>query len=107
MENKIGFKKISHVEAKKIMDTNKNAVILDVRTLEETEDGYIDGAVFIPLDELEQNAESVINDKNFIILVYCRSGKRSVEACKKLVKMGFKNVIDIGGIMDWPFEIVM
>lgn len=101
------FKKISHVEAKKIIDNENNIVILDVREPEEVEEGYIDGAVFIPLDKIEHMAYEVIPDRKVKILVYCRSGRRSKEACKKLIRLGYSNVYDFGGIMDWPFEIVM
>jgi rhodanese-related sulfurtransferase len=102
-----GFKKISHVEAKKIIDTENSVVILDVREPEEVREGYIDGAVFIPNGDILKKAGNVIPDKNKKILVYCRSGKRSRVACEKLIKIGYTNVYDFGGIMDWPFEIVM
>jgi len=101
-----GFKKISHVEAKKIMDSDNGAVVLDVREPDEVEQGYIDGAVFIPNGSVEKMASNIIPDKNTVILVYCRSGRRSKEACEKLVRLGYLNVFDFGGIMDWPFEIV-
>ncbi len=101
------FKKISHVEAKNIMDTEKDIVILDVREPEEVEEGYIDGAVFIPLGGINSLALKIIPNRKAKILVYCRSGRRSREACEKLAAMGYDNVFDFGGIMDWPFEIVM
>ncbi len=101
------FRKISHVEAKKIMDNEKDIVILDVREPDEIEEGYIDGAIFIPKDDILKKAEEVILDKHRKILVYCRSGKRSKEACEKLLALGYDDVYDFGGIMDWPFEIVM
>lgn len=101
------FKKISHVEAKKIIDNENNIIILDVREPEEVEEGYIDGAVFIPLGKIEDMAYNVIPDRKVKILVYCRSGRRSKEACKKLIRLGYSNVYDFGGIMDWPFEVVM
>ena len=103
----MGFKKISHVEAKKIMDNEKDAVILDVREPEEVQEGYIENAVFIPNGDIETMAHNIIPNKEKKILVYCRSGRRSKEACEKLVKLGYTNVYDFGGIMDWPFEIVM
>jgi len=103
----VGFKKISHVEAKNIMDNEKDIIILDVREPEEVEEGYIDGAVFIPLGDINSLVSKVIPNKKTKVLVYCRSGKRSKEACKKLVDMGYDRVFDFGGIMDWPFEIVM
>ncbi len=104
---KNNYIKLSHVEAKKMMDNEKDIVILDVREPDEIETGYIDGAVFIPNGDIEEKATQILTDKNKKILVYCRSGKRSMEACEKLVKLGFSNVYDFGGIMDWPFEVVM
>ncbi len=101
------YKKISHAEAKKMIDSISDIIILDVRTEEEKADGYIDGSILIPNDEINEKAESVIKDKHSLILVYCRSGRRSREACFKLLNMGYDNVYDFGGIMDWPFEIVM
>lgn len=104
---KNNYKKISHVEAKKIIDSEESVIILDVREQDEINEGYIEGAVFIPKGDISEKAQKVIPDKNKKILVYCRSGKRSRKACEKLVEMGYKNVYDFGGIMDWPFEIVM
>lgn len=101
------YKKISPVEAKKIMDTQNDIVILDVREKEELEEGYIDGCILIPEGEILDIAPKKITDKHKTILVYCRSGKRSLKACKDLVKLGYDKVYDFGGIIDWPFEIVM
>lgn len=97
--------KISQVEAKKIIDTEENIVILDVRTLEEYKEGHIKNSTLIPLDELESIIEDVIPDKKTKILVYCRSGNRSNTAVKKLATMGYINAFDFGGINDWDYEI--
>lgn len=100
-------KKISQTEAKKIMDTNADIYIVDVRDEDELTEGYIENSVLIPLDTLTQNTTSIIPDKNKPVLVYCRSGKRSAVAAEELDKMGYKNVLDFGGIMDWAFEKIM
>lgn len=103
--NEYGFKIISQVEAKKIMDTEK-CIILDVRTAEEFEEKHIFNATLVPLDKIESNIENVIPDKNQKILVYCRSGKRSKDASYIMAKKGYKNILEFGGILDWPFEVV-
>lgn len=101
------YRKINQVQAKKIMDSGEDITILDVRTPEEFDEGHIDNAVVLPVDYIEQRAENVLPDKTQKILVYCRSGKRSLSACEKLIKMGYLNVLDFGGIIDWNFEIVL
>lgn len=100
-------KTISPVEAKKIMNENSDIVIVDVREEEEMAEGYIEGAVLIPLDTVESDVENIIPDKDKTILVYCRSGRRSAIACDIMDSLGYKNVYDFGGIIDWPFERVM
>lgn len=101
------YKKISQVEAKKIMDNEEDIIVLDVRTEEEYDEEHIDNAIVIPVEEIEEKAEDILPDKTKKILVYCRSGKRSLAACEKLIKMGYTNVLDFGGIIDWNFELVM
>ena len=101
------MQKISPVEAKKIMDTQNDIYILDVRDEDELDEGYIDGSVLIPLDELPQKALQSLCDKQKTLLVYCRSGKRSKEAAEILDSMGYENVFDFGGILDWPFDLVI
>lgn len=99
------FKMISQVEAKKIMD-NEKCIILDVRTEEEFEEQHIFDAILLPLDKIENDIEKVISNKNEKILVYCRSGKRSKEASYIMAQKGYTNVLEFGGIIDWPFEVV-
>lgn len=96
---------ITAQEAKKIMDTQTGYVILDTRTQEEYDEGHIPGAIVISHDEILQKAESVLTDKNQLILVYCRSGRRSKLAAEDLVKLGYTNVKEFGGIIDWPYEV--
>lgn len=101
------YKKITAVEAKKIMDSKEEIKIIDVRNQEELAEGFIDGSLLIPLDVLEAQAEMLIPDKSSKLLVYCRSGKRSQTAAEIMDKLGYTNVYDFGGIIDWPFDIVM
>lgn len=99
------FQQITPNEAKEIMDEQVDCVIVDVRTVQEYEDGHIEGAISMPLPELEYVAETEIDDYDQPILVYCRSGVRSKTASEILVEMGYTNVYEFGGILDWPFEI--
>ncbi len=91
-------------EAKKMMDEEENYVILDVRTEEEFNEEHIPGAVLIPDYEIESRAEEVLTDKEQLIFVYCRSGNRSKKASDALAKLGYTNVKEFGGIIDWPYE---
>ncbi len=98
---------ITAEQAKAIMDTQEDYVILDTRTQEEFDEGHIPGAVLIPYDEVLQKAESVLTNKDQLILVYCRSGRRSKLAAEDLVKLGYTNVKEFGGIIDWPYDVVV
>lgn len=95
--------KLSPEEAKARMDENNAILVLDVRTQEEYDEGHIPGAVCLPNEEITPDMP-VVFDKDTEILVYCRSGHRSAEALEKLTKMGYTNVSDLGGILDWPYE---
>ena len=99
------YKKITAKEAKTMMETG-NVIVVDVRTREEYDEGHIENAVLLPDAEIEEKAEKTLSDKNAVILVYCRSGRRSEIAAKELIQMGYTNVYDFGGIIDWPHEIV-
>ena len=87
------------------MDTKNDIIILDVREQYEYDEGHIPNAILIPYTEIEGKAESMLPDKNKEILVYCRSGRRSKIAAESLVKLGYTNVKEFGGIIDWPYEI--
>jgi phage shock protein E len=102
---KAEYRKITPQEAKDMMDAG-GAIILDVRTQEEFNEGHIKGAVLMPDTDVAQKASSVLPDKNARILVYCRSGRRSGLAAHALVDMGYVEVYDFGGIVDWPYDIV-
>ncbi len=102
-----GYQKITAKTAKEMMDSHENFVILDVRGQGEYEkDGHIENALLIPHTEIENKAPKMIPDKDVNLLVYCRSGGRSALASKALLKMGYTNILDFGGILDWPYEIV-
>ena len=101
----VGYVNITAEEAKKIMDTQVGYVILDTRTQEEYDQGHIPGAIVISHDEITEKAESMLTDKNQLILVYCRSGRRSKLAAEDLAKLGYTNIKEFGGILDWPYEV--
>ena len=96
---------ITAEEAKQIMDTEEGYIILDVRTQEEYDEGHIPGAIVISHEEIGEKAEDVLTDKNQLILVYCRSGRRSKIAAEALVELGYTNIKEFGGIIDWPYEV--
>ena len=96
---------ITAEEAKQIMDTEKGYIILDVRTQEEYDQGHLPGAVVISHDEIAEKAEEVLTDKKQLILVYCRSGRRSKLAAETLAELGYTNIKEFGGIIDWPYEV--
>ena len=96
---------ITAQEAKTIMDTEQGYVILDTRTREEYDQGHIPGAIQISHDEITEKAGEVLTDKDQLILVYCRSGRRSKIAAEALVELGYTNIKEFGGIIDWPYEV--
>ncbi len=98
------YMNINAQQAKEIMDTETGYVILDVRTQEEFDSGHVPGAILIPDYEIKEKAPQVLTDKNQKILVYCRSGRRSKLACEELVNLGYTNLYEFGGIIDWPYE---
>ena len=104
--NNATYEQITAEQAKTIMDTEKDYVIIDARTEEEFAEGHIKNAILIPEYEIAQRAEKELPDKEQLILVYCRSGRRSKIASEELVKHGYTNVKEFGGIIDWPYETV-
>ncbi len=99
------YEQITAEEAKKTMESGVEYVLLDVREQDEFDEGHIAGAMLIPYTEIENKAEEIIFDKGKLILVYCRSGRRSKIASESLVKLGYTNVKEFGGIVDWPYEV--
>ena len=100
------YEQISGAEAKALMDSESGYIIIDARTQEEYDQGHIPGAILIPEYEIADRAENELPDKDQLILVYCRSGRRSKIAAEELVKLGYTNVKEFGGIIDWEYEIV-
>ena len=92
-------------DAKKIMDSGEDYVLLDVCEKEEYDEGHIPGAILIPHGEISERAEEVIINKDVQILVYCRSGRRSKIAAEALLELGYTNIKEFGGIIDWQYEI--
>ncbi len=99
------FQQITQEVAKNMME-QENIIILDVREEYEYADGHIQDAVLLPLGSIKKEAETMIPDKNTVLLVYCRSGNRSKAASADLIDLGYQNVYEFGGIIDWPYEIV-
>ena len=96
---------ITAEEAKRIMDTEEGYVILDVREQDEYDAGHISGAILIPYTQIEAKANEMLPDKDQLILVYCRSGRRSKIAAEALAELGYTNIKEFGGILDWPYEV--
>ena len=100
------YEQITAEQAKTIMYTEKDYIIIDARTEDEFAEGHIENAILIPEYEIAERAEKELPDKAQLILVYCRSGRRSKIASEELVKLGYNNVKEFGGIIDWPYETV-
>ena len=99
------YMNITAEEAKQIMDSETGYIILDVRTQEEYDQGHIPGAIVISHEQIAEKAEEVLTDKDQLILVYCRSGRRSKLAAQILAELGYTNIKEFGGILDWPYEV--
>ncbi len=100
------YTQITQEEAMSMMESDSTLVIVDVRTQEEYKEGHIPGAICIPNETIGTKSPSELPDQEQVILVYCRSGRRSKEAAGKLADMGYTNVYEFGGIVDWTGEIV-
>ena len=99
------YMNITAQEAKQIMDSEEGYIILDTRTHEEYDEAHIPGAIVIPHDEITDRAEEELPHKDQLLLVYCRSGRRSKLAAEALVELGYTNIKEFGGIIDWPYEV--
>ena len=104
--NKSSYEQITPAEAKALMDSEEGYIILDVRTPEEFAERHIAGAILIPDYEIGEKAESILTDKEQLILVYCRSGRRSKNAANELATLGYTNIKEFGGINDWKYGTV-
>lgn len=106
MTENSGYEQITGEQAKKLMDTESDYIIIDARTTEEFESGHIENAILIPEYEIGERAEAELPRKDQLILVYCRSGRRSKIAAQALSELGYTNVKEFGGIIDWEYDIV-
>ena len=100
------YRQVSMGEAVDIMEKESGYIILDVRTAEEFAERHIPGALNIPNESIGTEEISALPDKGQLILVYCRSGNRSKQASQKLAELGYTNVLEFGGINDWPGDAV-
>ncbi|WP_314110360.1 rhodanese-like domain-containing protein [uncultured Solobacterium sp.] len=99
------YKTISSKEAQQMIEDNKDALILDVRTAAEYESGHIPNAVNLSNEDIQAGKVDSLKDKSQLIMVYCRSGNRSRQAAQKLAELGYTNVVDFGGIQSWQGDI--
>ena len=106
IENQSTIKYVSMDEIVQIMNENENYIILDVRTIEEYNEGHIPNAICIPNETIGEDTINKLPNKEQMILIYCRSGNRSKQAAEKLKKLGYTNLVEFGGIIDWKGEVV-
>ena len=99
------YRSVSADEAAEIMKSESGYIILDVRRPDEYAEGHIPGAINVPNEEIGTAEISSLPDKAQLILVYCKSGRRSKVAAEKLVKLGYTNIVEFGGILDWKGDI--
>ncbi|MEG0751750.1 MAG: rhodanese-like domain-containing protein [Oscillospiraceae bacterium] len=100
------YHKITSAAAKKYLDGGAELTLVDVRTNEEFAEGHIEGAINIPNEDIADSAPAALPETDSLILVYCRSGKRSRQAAEKLVALGYSEVYDFGGINSWSYGVV-
>lgn len=98
------YKKITAQQGREMLQSDSSVILLDVRTVAENMEIRIPGSMLIPLDTLKTQAGTLLPDKNAKIIIYCRSGNRSKEAAEIMISLGYKNIFDMGGIIDWPYE---
>lgn len=104
-QDALGYRQISMEEAAKLMEQETDYLLLDVRTAEEFQQGHIPEAMNLPNEDIGTQQLTQLPQKDQLLLVYCRSGNRSKQAAKKLVNLGYTNVVEIGGIMDWTGDL--
>ena len=105
-EQETSYRQITMDEAITVMEEERDYIILDVRTPEEFSEKHIPNAVNIPNETIGTEEIPELSDKDQLILVYCRSGNRSKQASEKLAALGYTNIVEFGGINDWPGETV-
>lgn len=99
------YHRITAEEAKSMMDGG-GVIVVDVRTENEYKAGHIPGSILVPNETIDQEAAEVLPDKDAVLLIHCRTGVRSKQASDTLVEMGYQNIYDFGGIVDWPYDTV-
>lgn len=100
------IKKITFEEAKRILDTKPESIMLDVREEEEFITGHAIDAVLFPVDDIDYTTASIIlPEKQTPLLIYCRSGRRSAEAAEKLKNLGYTEIYDVGSLIGWPYGL--
>ena len=99
------YRQFSAAEAMDMMSAQEDYIILDVRTQQEYAAGHIPGAICVPNEAIDREKPAELPDADQLILVYCRSGNRSKQASQKLADLGYTNIVEFGGIIDWPGEI--
>ncbi len=104
--NAATYQKITPEEAQQMLQDQPDAILLDVRTQEEYDTQHIEGATLLTDSDIASRAADVLPDKDAVILVYCRSGRRSAASSQQLAELGYTNVYDFGGIIDWPYGVV-
>lgn len=105
-EEIMSYNAIDQKTAYELMNSDDfKGIVLDVRTKEEYAQGHIPKAICVPNETITDVEPSELPDKNQTILVYCRSGRRSKEAASKLANMGYADIREFGGIIDWKYEI--
>lgn len=105
-QDNLGYRQITMEEAAKRMEQEPAAIILDVRRPDEYQAGHIPGAINIPNETIGREELPQLPDKDQTILVYCRSGNRSKQASEKLAALGYTQVLEFGGILDWTGQVV-
>ena len=105
-ETKMTYKQITMQEAKELFEKGGDYIIVDARRTDEFAEGHIPGAICIPNETIGTEEIPELPDKEQLIYVYCRSGNRSKQASEKLVALGYTNIVEFGGIIDWTGEIV-
>lgn len=100
------YRQVTPAEAIRLMESEVDFIVLDVRTQAEYDQGHIPGAICVPNETIGTEDIPQLPDKMQLILVYCRSGNRSKQAAQKLADQGYTNIVEFGGILNWPGEIV-
>lgn len=99
------YRQIDMAQASQMMEAESGYLILDVRTRAEFDEGHIPGAVNLPNEDIREDTVTALPDKQQLIMVYCRSGRRSKEAAAKLTELGYTNIVEFGGIKDWTGNV--